>query len=399
MKTVFRFVGIAAMAAVFMFAGADSAFAQAECDNATLVTELDAKIRENYTKTNDQAALKVAIDAAKQYLEKFGTCDATKDFADWVRPQVPGWEKRVAFLEIAEWLTPRFKRFDDAVKANNFDEMFAAGGEILQKYPVGQVEPITQFNSINQAVTLGLAGLDASYAKNTKHADAAIRYAKAAADYIKSGGKAASQTKDGKDVFGIFQFSNTREDAVSKLTFAQAQIKFADKNDKKGALAHYYEVTQMPGFFQKRPVVYAAIGDYFREEATKIGTETAELVKQQQAAATDEAKVAFEPQIKAKDALLNGYTERAMDAYSRAYSLVAGTTAEEKKYKDGLLAVLTFLYERRFEKKDGLTTWIAEAVAKPMPNPTSEVQPVADPTPDAAAAPTTTGGSTAVNRP
>jgi hypothetical protein len=396
MKKVFRFVGFSMLLAAFMAVGASTGYAQAECDNLELNGQLDAKIRENFGKWDDAEALKVAADSGKQYLEKFGTCEAYKDFAEWVKPQVPKWEDRVKFLEIAAWLTPRFKRFDDAVKANNFDEMFAAGGEILQKYPVGQIEPITQFNSINQAVTLGLAGLDASYAKNTKHADAAIRYAKASADYIKSGGKAANQTKDGKDVFGIFQFSNTREDAISKLTFAQAQIKFADKNDKKGALAHYYEVTQTPGFFQKRPAVYAAIGDYFREEATKIGTETGELVKQQQAAATDEAKAAFEPQIKAKDALLNGYTERAMDAYSRAYSLVTGTTAEDKKYKDSLLAVLTFLYERRFEKKDGLTTWIAEAVAKPMPNPTSEVQPITDPT--TAAAPTTTG-STAVNRP
>jgi hypothetical protein len=396
MKKVFRFVGFSMLLAAFMAVGASTGYAQAECDNVELNGELDAKIRENFGKWDDAAALKVAADSGKQYLEKFGTCEAYKDFADWVKPQISKWEDRVKFLEVAAWLTPRFKRFDDAVKANNVDEMFAAGGEILQKYPVGQIEPVTGFNSVDQAATLGLAGLDASYAKNTKHADAAIRHAKAAADFIKAGGKATKQNKAGQDVFGLFQFENSREDAVSKLTFAQAQIKFADKNDKKAALAQFYEVTQMPGFFQKRPAVYAAIGDYYREEATKIGTETGELVKQQQAATGDDAKAAFEPQIKAKDALLNGYTERAMDAYSRAYSLVTGTTADDKKYKDSLLAVLTFLYERRFEKKDGLNTWIAQTVAKPMPNPTSEVEPITD-TP--AAAPTTTGSSTAVNRP
>lgn len=394
MKKVFRFVGFSMLLAAFTAVGASTGYAQADCANEEAMT-LYGVVYEKYASNNPED-IKLAVNSGKQLLEKYGTCENLKDQVSWVKAEMSKWEDRVKFSEIAAWLQPRFTKFDAAVKAANFDEMFAVGGEILQKYPVGQIEPITGFNSINQAVTLGLAGLDASYAKNTKHADAALRYAKAAADYIKSGGKAANQTKDGKDVFGIFQFENNREDAVSKLTFAQAQIKFTDKSDKKGALAHYYEVTQIPGFFQKRPAVYAAIGDYFREEATKIGTETGELVKQQQAATTEEAKVAFEPQIKAKDALLNGYTERAMDAYSRAYSLVTGTTAEDKKYKDSLLAVLTFLYERRFEKKDGLNTWIAQAVSKPMPNPTSEVQPITDPEPTAA--PTTTG-STAVNRP
>ena len=398
MNKVIRGFGFAMMLAAMLAVGTATSYAQADCANTNLNAELDGKIRGNFEKWNDKAALKEAVDAGKQYIEKFGTCDTYKDFSDWLTPLVPKMETRIKFLEEDEWLKARFTRFDAALKVTpqpNWADAFAAGGEILQKYPVGQTDPIIPLNSIDQAVTLGMLGLDASYAKQTQYQDQALRYAQIALDYLKSGGKARRQ--DGK--FGVIRYDLTREDAISSLTYTIGHVKYWDKKDRKGALANFYEVTQIPGTFKTQPRVYATIGEYYKDEAVKIGADIAKLVNDLKAATTDEEKLKIDGEIKPKEALFNGYAERAMDAFGRAHKMAASGTPDEKKYKDGLYGVLKGLYELRFPGKADLDSWVATTVAKPMPNPTTEVQPVFDAQPDATTTTTTTTGSTAVNRP
>ncbi|MCV5824817.1 hypothetical protein OFN33_30645, partial [Escherichia coli] len=68
----------------------------------------------------------------------------------------------------------------------------------------------------------------------------------------------------------------------------------------------------------------------------------------------------------------------ALDAYSRAYTLAKDTTAAAKAYKKQLYDRLTDLYKRRFDKTEGIDAWVTTATAKPLPDPTSPVQPVID---------------------
>ena len=56
-------------------------------------------------------------------------------------------------------------------------------------------------------------------------------------------------------------------------------------------------------------------------------------------------------------------------------------TPANKTYKDALYKTLQETYKRRFDKLDGLDAYVSSAVAKPLPNPTSEVTPVSDPEP------------------
>jgi hypothetical protein len=79
--------------------------------------------------------------------------------------------------------------------------------------------------------------------------------------------------------------------------------------------------------------------------------------------------------------LFNGYTERAIDALARAHKVASSATAADKTYKDALLADIQKLYKARFDKETGMTEYIAATVAKPFPNPTSEVTPINDPDP------------------
>ena len=76
-----------------------------------------------------------------------------------------------------------------------------------------------------------------------------------------------------------------------------------------------------------------------------------------------------------------------MDAYSRAYKAAKSDTPAAKTYKDNLYKIMQSLYKRRFDKDTGLEAYVAQTTTRPFPNPTSEVQPIADPDP----APATTG--------
>ena len=364
------------LAALVIAAGAASSYAQAGCDDTDAINALDAKIRENY---NKKATRKVAIDAAKEFLEKFGSCEATKEFTDWVKAQLPSMEKRYADETKAAEMGALFKRFDDGITGEKYDETYAAGKEILAKEP----------DNLNIMVPLATIGLYQSYNKNFKYNDDTVRYAKTAIAKLKAG--AASTKPSGK--YGAFQYEYSKEDAISEMTYAIAYINYWAKSDKKSALPFYYEVTQLPGRNQNEPRVYASIADYYVGEAGKLGTEIAAMIEKQKAMATDEEKEKIDVEIKAKVGLFNGYTERALDALSRAHKVAPTATAADKTYKDSLFKQISDLYKRRFDKDAGMNEYIAATLAKPFPNPTSEVTPINDPDPVT----TTTGGSVGAN--
>jgi hypothetical protein len=139
--------------------------------------------------------------------------------------------------------------------------------------------------------------------------------------------------------------------------------------------------------------MYATMGDYYEAEAAPIGLKIADGIKRIAAAPTDEEKEKINEEVKANVALFNGYTERAMDAYGRAWKFAKDDTPAGKAYKAGLLKIVQGLYERRTDKKTGAEQWVATAVTKPLPDPTSTVQPVVDPEPTTT---TTTGTGTGV---
>jgi len=364
MKTIFRSIGLATLAALFVVAGTGTSYAQAGCDDMDTINALDAKIRENYPKV---ATRKLAIENAKAYLEKFGACEATKEFVDWLKVQMPNWEKSVAAADDKAKKAAMFSRFDEGIKGEKYDEVYAAGRDILAAEP----------ENLNIMVPLGTIGLYQSYNKNFKYNDETIRYAKTALAKLKAG--AASTKPSGK--YGAFQYEFSKEDAISELTYALAYINYWAKNDKKGALPYYYEVTQLAGRNQSEPRVYASIGAYYVDEAAKLGTEIAGLIEKQKAMATDAEKEKADVEIKAKVGLFNGYTERAIDAFARAHKVAPTATANDKTYKEGLLKQIQDLYKRRFDKETGMTEYIAATTAKPFPDPTSAVTPINDPDP------------------
>ncbi len=373
-----------AVLTAFAALGTTASYAQDRCGDTDAITATDAKVRENYLKPETR---KVALEAGKEYIAKYGECEASKGFVAWLKPLIPDWEKKVKDREEYLWAKERMAKFDNGIQNGKFDDSYAAGAELLSKYP----------NNMNFILPLGLIGLYESYKNNYKYNDDSIRYAKMAITKFKAGGVEPKKDKDGKlildktdkEIYGTYQFERNKDEALSELNYALAFINYYAKKDKKAALPYYYEVTQMPGVYKDEPRLYVTLGSFYGDESAPIGKEIVALIEKQKAAPTDEEKQKLDVEIKAKVALYNGYTERALDAFGRAYKVADEKVASEKKLKDDVYKMLQGLYEQRFEKKDGLNAYVATSTSKPLPNPTSEVTPISDPEP----AKTTTAGT------
>jgi hypothetical protein len=382
MKTIFRFLSMAIMLSAIAVTGA---FAQDACADIDAATALYGKFTENLPK-KPVADKKVALEAAKEFVQKYGACEAWKDQTAYITPRIPKLEDQIKAMVDGEVLVKLFDRFDAAINSDNADELYAAGKEILAKQP----------DNINIMFVMAVVGPREVQKKNNKYNADSLRYAKTLYDQVKGGTiKYNRKLKDGKDSIGALKHEIGASEAQSELAYILGYVNYYGQNNKKGAVPYFYEVTQTPGFRKNFAPVYATIGDNYIAEASPIGEEIAKLIAAQKAATADEEKLKLDEQIKAKVALFNGYTERALDAFGRAWSIAKDDTPAAKTYKEGLYKEVQRLYKLRFEKDTGVNEWVATAVAKPLPDPTSAVQPSADPEP--AKTTTTTTGVGAAN--
>lgn len=399
MKSIFRSLSMAVIVAGVAVTGA---FAQEVCDDLDGATEKYEAFTNNYQK-NDIPSLEAAVAAGKAFLEKWGACEGWKDQVAFVKPWIPRVEKKIEGLKDG----PMFDGFDKAVIADNIEGIYSFGKQILAKYPqnhnIKYVMAVVGIQDVAKAVQ----------AKTTsKYASDSLNYSKALFEPIKSGSlQFDRKLKDGTPSIGVLKHETNKEEALSRLAYTIGFVNYYGLNNKKGALAQYYEVTQMAGFFKNYAPVYVTISDYYRDEAENIGKEIVTLTNEYNAlvdkvknlpsgeASAEEAKrldgeiKAKDVQIKAKEALYNGYVERAMDALARAHKVAKDATPAEKTYKDALYKDLQAMYNRRFPSKPaGLNEWVATTTARPLPDPTSAVQPVSD----EPATTTTTGTGTGV---
>lgn len=377
MKTIFRFVKMGLVVTALAVVGATAALAQDPCADSAGQTALDAKFRENYDK--DLAKRKIAVEAGKEFLEKYGTCEATKDFSDYLKTAIPQIEEQNKKEEALTAAKALYGRFDKAVVAKNWDEAFASVREIAAQYPD---------NSLDQIITVASIGYDQAYAKNNKYNDETLRLAKQAISMIESG-----KTSKRYGLFGGGWEYKTKENALGWMNLTVGYITYYVNKNKKDALPYLYKASQATSDTKSNPLVFEAIGGYYFDEVSKLAEQVKTMIADQKDTDPDDVKAKKEADIKAKIALLNGYAERAIDAYARAHKVTKDTPAEVKAYKDGLYKTIQSLYNVRFAKTDGVDAFIASLVSKPMPDPTSTVAPIIE---EPKATDTTTGGDAAM---
>lgn len=359
------------MAAIIAI-GAAAGFGQDACTDADGQTTLGDKFRAEYA-LKDIPGRKQAIETGKQFLEKYGSCDSAKELSEYLKKQIPVMDANLIKLVDGSAKTALLKRFDDSMKAKNWDETYASGKEILAKYPA-------EFSAVE--LVLGSIGYDELMdRKNGKYSDQTMSFAKQSLADLEAG-------KEFKPGFGVSPFVyKSKEDAVAWMNVTIGSIYYVGQKNKQAALPYLYKATMAPtsSDVSKNPNPYEFIGSYYFDELNKVIEKIQLAAKDQKDTDTPDVVQKKISDIKALVAQSNGISERAMDAYSRAYTL-----GKDPAYKAAKKQNVTDAYKLRFNKTDGVDAWIAAAVAKPFINPTTPVAPVSDPEPVVAPATTTT---------
>ena len=361
MNKIFRYTGIGFLLITALAVGSTTSYAQDACADGDGQSAANDNITALF-KDRTVAGRKAYVAAGKAFLEKYGACESAKLLADYLKPRIPKEEENIRKMEEAAAKEALYARFNDAVKAKNWDATYASGKEILAKEP----------DQLDLMITLGSIGYDELYEGRTtfKYNDDTIRFAKQAIGAIESGKTSPK--------FGLFGWAfGNKERAIAELNLTIGYIMQVAQKNKAGAAPYLYKVTQSPApETAKNPIPYELIGYFYFDELDKLTAEIKTMADAQKPEDTPEVAKTKVDAIKAKVALANGTSERAIEAFSRAYTL-----GSAKPYKDKMYANIKGAYKLRFAKEEGLDAFIAEAGKKPFQNPLTPVTPISDPEP------------------
>ncbi len=365
MKTLFR---VLALGMLLTTLGVISGFAQ-EPDLETLFTKF---------KTERKAACgqrDAATATGKLIIEKFGADVDNQPVITYVKEQVALFEKEDPSCKL-------FAAYDTSYKAKDWAKFVSVSKEIMAKEgdsPLG-------FDVMLTLVSVGYN--QTALAKVDTYNSDTINYAKMALQKLE-----ANKPSQGK--YGVFLPFKSKENAQSWMNyilgFYANRAAANDMAKKKEALAYFYKST-MVGTDNKSDVsIYTDIGDYYFTEAARLDKEYRDIRAANNNTETDEAK--------AKLGLARGYADRGIDAFGRARKVATENKATKKtpdeiakaqKVIDGISKTLTDLYKFRFNlaptaPTPDLDKYVSNLLAKPMPDPATDVTPVVE-----EVAPTTT---------
>ncbi len=341
-------------------------------------TALYEKYTKNYAGTMEQK--KIAVAAAREYIEKYGANAEDKQQVDYFKTALPPLQKLIDDDVKQKEGAALYARFNKPAETGNWDEAYASGKEILAKYP----------NDLDVMIFLGSVGYDESLknpANNKYNADT-INYAKMAIQNLESG-RATTQN------YGVYRytfsgdktFTNAKENTLGWMNYNVGYLMYFSQNMKKEAVPYLYKATQYNSTPKTFPVVYQAIGATYFDEAKRLSQESENMSKAAGGTDTEASKAAY--------AMAKGYADRAIDAYARAYKVAGANPATKKEYKDGLYKVLQDLYKFRYDgKTDGLDAFVATVMNKPFVNPTTAVTPVVETTTTTTTAKSSMSGAT-----
>lgn len=374
MNKIFRYTNMALLAAAMFAVGVIGTFAQDPCGDAVAQGADRDKITEQAKLRNTLEGRKTFGNTGKAFLEKYGSCESAKDMNDWLKGQLPKNDEAIKVMEANIAKQALLKRFNDSLTSKNWDETYASGKEILQKYG-------DEFKAVE--LVLGSIGYDENFKTPpvTKFNDETLRFAKQSLAALEAG-------KEFKPGFGVAPFVyKNKEDAMAWMNLTVGYITQVDKKNKVAAAPYLFKATQAPASdTAKNPIPYELIGSYYFDELNKLVDQIKAKEADQKDTDTPEVIQQKVDDLKKLVAMSNGTAERAMDAFSRAYTLGTNPAYKAKMKKN-----VEDAYMLRFAKKEGVDAWITSAVAKPFVNPTTPIAPIADPEPTKTATTTNPG--------
>lgn len=361
MKTIYRVLVLGILMMAFTAVTVTPSFAQ---DPQEEKVALYKKYTDNFDKPEIEKK-KIAIEAGKQYIEKYGANADDKDQVAYFKSAIPALEEQVVKLEklamereASRIRNERLKRFDAAVRGNKFADAFAVGKEVIAN------EPPDSKIILDVEIVLASLGLDQAAAKVDTYNNDAINYAKSVIQKL-----AAGKTSDN---FGAFQYEyKSKDNALGWMNYTLGYITYYRQDKIADSLPYLYKSTQIKSETNKLSNTYRIIGLWYLEEALRIDKDRLAKIAAAQNKDTDETLALL--------ALQKGYADRSIDAYARAYSLATAKDSKDKKeYTDGIYSRLQDLYKFRYDGKiEGIDAFVATVMNKPMPDPTVPVTPVA----------------------
>lgn len=349
---------------------------------------------------------KEALAAGKEFVANYGTSVDDKQIVDWLNANLPGIETTIKsdeqlIIDKRKQIesAARFDTFNNAYKAKNWSAMFAAGDVILKAEP--------EFYDV--AIVLASIGFDEAEDKKDALNEQTIKYAMIAIDRLESGAKPKSDTCAGSYFnYKTKEFPNCVPNALGWMNYTIGYIKHFRQQKTDEAIPYLFKATQADSATKDIPAAYRPIGAWYISKSQAITKKRNEVVAERNAAS--ELPAPDVENIKMLDIKIDnmigverGYAERAIDAYSRAYSLIPAAD-RTKEYGAGIFNTLKQLYQFRYTEKPEMQTDaqinmnVSMVKTKSMPNPDSEVQPVNEIKPVAPEATTPTTVKTGTSR-
>lgn len=392
MKTIFRYTNAALLFAVIFALGVISLTAQdaTPTPTAPVSSTCNAEAdRLEYTaftekyKDKTLAGRKSWLPMGEAYYAKYKDCEASKTNIDWFALNIPKWKATIKEMETIADQDALALRFDNAVKAKNWDETYTAGKELVAKYPAA-------FRPLE--IVLGMIGYDEAFKGNNKYNDDSLKYARMSIADLEAG-REFTVLVAGKPTpsfgYGVYTYKN-KEDALGWLNLSIGYITQIGQKNPVAAAPFLYKATQGSSTSVKQPKPFELIGEYYFSELIKLDDQRVKLLAEYNALPnTDAAGIAAKQQeLDANAAMSKGYAERTMDSFSRAHNLSVAPA-----YKALMKEKILSAYKVRFDNKtEGVDAWMAAAITKPFINPTTPVAPITDGSP---AVTTTAAGTTA----
>ena len=365
MKTLFNFL----VFGVFLTAiGAVSVFAQA--DPATEFGALFDKYKVD--RKGECGKRDAALETAKKIIGFGNASDKHKEVFDLNKEVVDYVKTDSDKIAKADPDCKLKTAYNDSYKAKDWPKFISLSKEIINKEGNSPLATDVMLELVS--VGYDRAAVDKV---DTFNADT-INYAKQAIQRLESG--AASATGN----YGVFvpyktkEFTDGKTNALNWMNYIIGWINYNrlganDAAKKKEGLVYLYKSTLVNGEMKKDHTIYTNIGNYYFDEAAKLDEEYRKIRETNNNTETDEAK--------AKIALARGYADRAIDAFGRARQIA--TTNNKKPIADSITKRLGELYRFRFniaatQPTPDLEKYVSGLLAKPMPDPSTEVTPVVE---------------------
>lgn len=343
MKNVFRALGLSAVVALSALpalaqtpSAGDAAATSAQDEQAK--ADLYNKWLKN--RTLGPAEQKVAYEAGKEYLSKYGS--TPDQYSQAVSKWIAKYEQAVGAFE-------RQKRYTDALQSKNYPQAFAAGKEILGAEPQNTAVIFT-------LASIGYDNVRAGDKANKSLYPESINFARRALELIEQGKASADDLKP---------FNGSRDEAAGFFNYLLGLLHRETAPDRM--VDYFLKVAQGNSAFKNEPTTYLYLGNAYVKEHERL---VAEFNTRFPAGTpeSDESRLAT--------ARLNQVIDRIIDAYARAVAVA--TKLEQRAFRDQLLKQLTVIYKERHNNSDaGLNDLIANVRTQRLPLPTDPAPTIA----------------------